>query len=76
VSILFCIFLIGKHCPYDVFSPLPEIISERLKTLALLPQVKRAHCGVGDDVNASAAPREHVLANSFAIKVGDDLIWS
>ena len=26
--------------PYDVFSPLPEIISERLKTLALLPQVK------------------------------------
>jgi transcription-repair coupling factor (superfamily II helicase) len=27
--------------PYDVFSPLPEIVSERLKALAKLPEVTR-----------------------------------
>jgi len=59
--------------PYDVFSPLPEIISERLKTLALLPQVKRGALVVSvTTLMLRLAPREHVLANSFAIKVGDD----
>ncbi|MDD5460453.1 MAG: transcription-repair coupling factor [Methylococcales bacterium] len=59
--------------PYDVFSPLPEIISERLKTLALLPQVKRGALVVPvTTLMHRLAPREHVLANSFAIKVGDD----
>ena len=58
--------------PYDVFSPLPEIISERLKTLALLPQVKRGALVVSvTTLMHRLAPREHVLANSFAIKVGD-----
>ena len=59
--------------PYDVFSPLPEIISERLKTLALLPQTKRGALVVPiTTLMHRLAPREHVLANSFAIKVGDD----
>ena len=59
--------------PYDVFSPLPEIISERLKTLALLPQVKRGALVVSvTTLMHRLAPREHVLANSFALKVGDD----
>ncbi len=59
--------------PYDVFSPLPEIISERLKTLALLPQVKRGALVVSvSTLMHRLAPREHVLANSFAVKVGDD----
>ncbi len=59
--------------PYDVFSPLPEIISERLKTLALLPQVKRGALVVSvTTMMQRLAPREHVLANSFAVKVGDD----
>ncbi|MDP2097708.1 MAG: transcription-repair coupling factor [Methylobacter sp.] len=59
--------------PYDVFSPLPEIISERLKTLALLPQVKRGALVVSvTTLMQRLAPREHVLANSFAVKVGDD----
>ncbi len=59
--------------PYDVFSPLPEIISERLKTLALLPQVKRGALVVSvTTLMHRLAPREHVLANSFSIKVGDD----
>lgn len=76
-------FLQGEHpilqfpdwetLPYDVFSPLPEIISERLKTLALLPQVKRGALVVSvTTLMHRLAPREHVLANSFAIKVGDD----
>jgi transcription-repair coupling factor (superfamily II helicase) len=59
--------------PYDVFSPLPEIISERLKTLAALPQVKRGALVVSvTTLMHRLAPREHVLANSFAVKVGDD----
>ena len=76
-------FLQGEHpilhfpdwetLPYDVFSPLPEIISERLKALALLPQVKRGALVVSvTTLMHRLAPREHVLANSFAIKVGDD----
>ncbi|MDP1663976.1 MAG: transcription-repair coupling factor [Methylobacter sp.] len=59
--------------PYDVFSPLPEIISERLKTLALLPQVKRGALVVSvTTLMHRLAPREHVLANSFAVRVRDD----
>ena len=59
--------------PYDIFSPLPDIISERLKTLALLPQTKRGALVVSvTTLMQRLAPREHVLANSFAIKVGDD----
>jgi len=59
--------------PYDIFSPLPEIISERLKTLALLPQIKRGALVVPvTTLMHRLAPREHVLANSFSLKVGDD----
>ena len=59
--------------PYDVFSPLPEIISERLKTLAFLPQVKRGALVVSvTTLMHRLAPREHVLANSFAVKIGDN----
>ncbi len=59
--------------PYDVFSPLPEITSERLKVLALLPETKRGALVVPvTTLMHRLAPREHVLANSFAIKVGDD----
>ncbi|MGR9053473.1 MAG: transcription-repair coupling factor, partial [Gammaproteobacteria bacterium] len=58
--------------PYDVFSPLPDIISERLKTLALLPQVKRGALVVSvSTLMHRLAPREHVLANSFSISVGE-----
>ncbi|WP_374086906.1 transcription-repair coupling factor [Methylomicrobium lacus] len=58
--------------PYDVFSPLPEIISERLKTLALLPQVKRGALIVSvATLMHRLAPREHVLAHSFALSVGE-----
>lgn len=59
--------------PYDVFSPLPEIISERLKTLALLPQVKSGALVVSvATLMHRLAPREHVLANTLAISVGSE----
>lgn len=58
--------------PYDVFSPLPEIISERLKTLAVLPQVNCGALVVSiSTLMHRLAPREHVLANSFSVAVGD-----
>ncbi len=58
--------------PYDVFSPLPEIVSERLKTLALLPETKRGALIVSvATLMHRLAPREHVLANSFVIATGD-----
>ncbi len=57
--------------PYDVFSPLPEIISERLRTLALLPEIGRGALVVSvSTLMHRLAPREHVLANSFAVEVG------
>ncbi len=57
--------------PYDVFSPLPEIISERLKTLALLPQVKSGALVVSvSTLMHRLAPREHILANTLAINIG------
>jgi len=67
--------------PYDAFSPLPEIISERLKTLALLPTTKRGAIVVSTaTLMQRLAPREHVLAHSFSLQIGDvfqpDLISS
>ncbi|MDD1621991.1 MAG: transcription-repair coupling factor [Methylococcaceae bacterium] len=60
--------------PYDVFSPLPEIISERIRTLALLPETKRGALIVPvSTLMQRLAPREHILAHSFAIEVGGTL---
>ena len=59
--------------PYDVFSPLPEIISERLKTLASLSQTKRGVVILSlATLMHRLAPRAHVLAHSFSVKVGSD----
>jgi len=58
--------------PYDVFSPLPEITSQRLKTLVQLPQTRH---GVLLTTVATLlqrlAPRSHVLAHSFVMKRAD-----
>lgn len=57
--------------PYDVFSPLPEIVSERLKTLAKLPEVTRGVLVISiPTLMHRLTPRDYVLANSFSIKVG------
>ena len=53
------------------FSPLPEIVSERLRTLALLPETKKGAIVVSAaTLMHRLAPREHVLANSFVLSVG------
>ncbi len=58
--------------PYDVFSPLPETISERLKTLALLSQTKQGAVVISlATLMHRLAPREHVLAHSFSLELGD-----
>jgi transcription-repair coupling factor (superfamily II helicase) len=57
--------------PYDVFSPLPEIVSERLKALAKLPEVTLGALVLSvATLMHRLAPREHILANSFAINIG------
>jgi transcription-repair coupling factor (superfamily II helicase) len=55
--------------PYDVFSPLPEIVSQRLKTLAQLGQVRDGVLITSvSTLLQRLAPRSHILANTFAIK--------
>ncbi len=59
---------------YDVFSPLPEIISARLKSLVQLP---RTQSGVLITPIATLmqrlAPRTHILAQSLSLKTGENL---
>ncbi|WP_150050686.1 transcription-repair coupling factor [Methylomonas rhizoryzae] len=60
--------------PYDVFSPLPEIISDRLRTLALLPETKHGVLIVPvSTLMHRLAPREHVLAHTFSIEINGTL---
>ena len=57
--------------PYDVFSPLPEIISERLRTLVLLPEIRSGALIVSiASLMHRLAPRAHCLAHSFVVEVG------
>ena len=59
--------------PYDVFSPLPEIVSERLKTLASLPEVTQGALVLSvPTLMHRLAPRDHVLANCFSLQVGSE----
>ncbi|QFY44048.1 transcription-repair coupling factor [Candidatus Methylospira mobilis] len=57
--------------PYDIFSPLPEIVSHRLKTLALLPDTRQGVLVVtASTLMQRLAPRTHILANTFTLKRG------
>ena len=56
---------------YDVFSPLPEIISQRIKTLAQLPTIRRGVLvATAATLMQKLAPRTHILANSTIMAVG------
>jgi len=58
--------------PYDVFSPLPEIISERLKTLAVLSETKQGAIVISlSTLMHRLAPKEHVLEHSFILEIGE-----
>lgn len=59
--------------PYDIFSPLPEIISERLKTLSKLSQVQSGALVVAiATLMYRLSPKAHLLANSLVIRVGSE----
>jgi len=70
---IFC-FPDWEVLPYDSFSPLGEIISERLHTLYTLQNIKRGILIVS--VNCllqRLAPREQLLSECFSLTVGDSL---
>ena len=60
--------------PYDLFSPHPDIISERLAALAELPRLKSAVLlAAADTLGQRLAPRGYVDGRTFNLAVGDKL---
>ncbi|MDD5034365.1 MAG: transcription-repair coupling factor [Methylococcaceae bacterium] len=60
--------------PYDVFSPLSEIVSQRIKTLALLPTIHRGVLVLtAATLMQKLAPRAHILANTFVMRPSEKL---
>ena len=60
--------------PYDRFSPHPEIVSQRLATLAKLPDIARGIVVVPvATLMQRLAPRGHVLGNRFSVRTGQRL---
>src|ERR1700758_4698070 len=60
--------------PYDLVSPHPDIVSERLKTLFELPQLRRG-CLIGsaDTTMQRLAPPAHIAASAFELGRGQPL---
>ncbi len=60
--------------PYDLFSPHPDIVSERLKTLFELPQVTHGCLIVAaDTLMQRLPPRNYVQGRAFELKKGQSL---
>ena len=60
--------------PYDRFSPHPDIVSQRLATLARLPELKRGIVVVPvATLMQRVAPRGHVIGSRFDFKLGQRL---
>jgi len=60
--------------PYDQFSPLPELVSERLLTLHRLPTLERGILVVPTGTLLQRlAPREYVDSHALVLAVGDRL---
>jgi transcription-repair coupling factor (superfamily II helicase) len=60
--------------PYDLFSPHPDIISERLKTLFELPHVRHGCLIVSaDTLSQRLPPRNYVQGRAFELKRGQSL---
>jgi transcription-repair coupling factor (superfamily II helicase) len=61
--------------PYDVFAPLPELVSERLAALHQLPRMKQGILVAPvHTLMQRLCAREYVEAQSFLLKVGDRLV--
>ncbi|MEP7246937.1 MAG: transcription-repair coupling factor [Gammaproteobacteria bacterium] len=60
--------------PYDLFSPHPDITSDRLRALYELPQTKHGCLVVAaDTLMQRLPPRSYVQARAFELKVGQKL---
>src|SRR5580693_3554762 len=60
--------------PYDLFSPHPDIVSERLKTLFELPQLRHGCLIVSaDTLMQRLAPRSYVQGRAFELSKGQAL---
>src|SRR5215470_3478621 len=60
--------------PYDLFSPHPDITSERLKTLYELPYMKRGCLIVSaDTLMQRLPPRDYVQGRAFELATGETL---
>ncbi|HTT00789.1 MAG TPA: transcription-repair coupling factor [Steroidobacteraceae bacterium] len=60
--------------PYELFSPHPDITSERLRTLYELPQARRGCLIVAaDTLLQRLPPRQYVQGRAFELAVGDTL---
>ncbi|HHH39196.1 MAG TPA: transcription-repair coupling factor, partial [Sedimenticola sp.] len=60
--------------PYDVFSPLPELVSQRLRALTRITGLQRGVLTVPVSTALQRLPpREYLLAHSFQIRPGDRL---
>ncbi len=60
--------------PYDLFSPHPDIISERLKSLFELPQLRQGCLIVAaDTLMQRLPPRSYVQGRAFELRRGDAL---
>jgi transcription-repair coupling factor (superfamily II helicase) len=60
--------------PYDLFSPHPDIVSERLRTLFELPQVRHGCLIVAADTFMQRLPpRNYVQGRAFELKKGQSL---
>ena len=60
--------------PYDVFSPHPDIVSQRLSALHRLPALKRGIVVVPvQTLLQRLAPLRHVIGGSFDVRVGQRL---
>ncbi|MDE1888106.1 MAG: transcription-repair coupling factor, partial [Gammaproteobacteria bacterium] len=60
--------------PYDLFSPHPDIVSERLATLAQLPDLKHGVIIVAaGTLMQRLAPAAHILGGSLLLRTGERL---
>jgi transcription-repair coupling factor (superfamily II helicase) len=60
--------------PYDHFSPHPDLISERLRTLAALPKLTRGIVLLSlDTLPMRLAPRSYIESRSFQLRPGERL---
>src|SRR5579863_5947965 len=60
--------------PYDIFSPHPDIVSERLRTLSRLPELRQGIVLLAaESLLTRLPPVAYVQARSFGLQVGEAL---